>query len=94
VPSYADWGGYLRNTPGYLRNLGVGTYWIRNVLGDCAHLKRTRKYKVVCPNWMIGMGERSDNPPIEELQEVADCWSLDAVHPASETYKLMVGLLD
>jgi hypothetical protein len=43
---------------------------------------------------MIGMGERSDDPPIEELQAVANRLGPDAVHPACETYKLMAGLLD
>jgi hypothetical protein len=39
-------------------------------------------YKVVCPNRMIGMGERNDDLPIEELRAVAECWGPDAVHPA------------
>jgi hypothetical protein len=75
------------NGPGYLRNFRDSTYRIRNMLRYCA-------YQIVCPNRTIGMGERSDGPPIEEFREVIDCYGLDAVYPASDTYKLMARLLD
>jgi hypothetical protein len=82
------------NDPGYLRNLTDSIYQIRNLVRNSAHLKRIRKYKIVCPNRIIGMGERRNDPLIEELREVADRWDAVAVHPASDIYKLMAGLLD
>jgi hypothetical protein len=63
-------------------------------LRDCAHLKRIRKYQIVCPNRTIGMGEHSDSTPIEEFHEVVDRCVPEAVYPASDTYRLMARLLD
>jgi hypothetical protein len=77
------------NDPGYLRSLGDSVYRIRDHLRDLAHLKRIRKYRVFCPNRLIGMGERGDDPSIEELRVVANRWGADPVHPAADTYRVM-----
>jgi hypothetical protein len=82
------------NDPGYLPGLGDSVYRIRDHLRDLAHLKRIRKYRVFCPNRLIGMGERGDDPSIEELRVVADRWGTDPVHPAADTYRVMAEKLE
>ncbi len=47
-----------------------------------------------CPNRLIGMGERGDDPSIEELRVVADRWGADPVHPADDTYRVMAEKLE
>ncbi len=54
-------------------------------------MKRTRRFRVICPNCLIGMGERNDNPEMEDLCAVAERWGTGPVHPGPVTYALMAG---
>jgi hypothetical protein len=51
-------------------------------------MKRTRRFRVICPNRMIGMGERHEDPALDELWVVAERWVTPLIR-TKETYTLM-----
>jgi hypothetical protein len=68
---------------GYLWELANSTNMIREYLRDFAFMKRKRRFRLMCPNCLIGMGERNDNPEMEDLCAVAERWGAGPVHPGT-----------
>jgi hypothetical protein len=52
-------------------------------------MKRMRKFRVLSPNRLMGMGERLDDPDVEDLRVVMESWSSDTINPDTATYALM-----
>ncbi len=71
--------------PGYLRELGNATYRIREYLRDFTFMKRMRKFRALCPNRLIGMGERLNDPDVDNLRVVTESWGSDTVNPDTAT---------
>ena len=76
------------NDKNYLGDLGKSVLKIREFLRDFAYMKRVRRYRILCPNRMIGIGD-SEDASLDELRVVASRWGEDPVHPAEATYKLL-----
>jgi hypothetical protein len=77
------------NEKSYLGDLGNSVFRVRDHLREAAYNKRVRRFRVLCPNRFIGMGERSDDPSLDELRVTATRWGADPVHPGEDAYVMM-----
>jgi hypothetical protein len=71
------------HTPGYLPKLGTAVTALRDYIRDALFVKKIYNFRVLCPNKMIGVGQRKLKPSDKEAAKTAALWGPDPVHPAS-----------
>ncbi len=81
------------NEASYLGELGNAVFRIREHLREAAYNKRVWRFRVLCPNRFIGMGERSDDPSLDELRVTVTRRGADPVHPGEDTNVMMADSL-
>jgi hypothetical protein len=77
-------------TPGYLPKLGMATSALKDFVRDTLYTRHVSNFRVLCPNKILGIGQRRTDMPMEEARELAHTWGNDPVHPSSAAYKRMV----
>jgi hypothetical protein len=76
-------------TVGYLPRLGSATSALKDFIRDSLYTRRIQNFRVVCPNKILGIGQRQNELPIEDARLLADLWGGDPVHPANAAYKVI-----
>jgi hypothetical protein len=77
-------------TPGYLPRLGMATSALKDFVRDTLYTRHVSNFRVLCPNKILGIGQRRTDMPIEEARELAHTWGNDPVHPSSAAYMRIV----
>jgi hypothetical protein len=80
--------------PGFLPRLGDAIHALRDGIRDTLFTKRIDNFRVLCPNHMIGVGQRRAVPSDEEAAASAALWGTDPVHPTGAAYRLMADLIE
>ncbi len=80
--------------PGYLPRLGDAIHALRDGIRDTLFTKRIDNFRVLCPNRMIGVGQRRGVPSDEEAAASAALWGTDPVLPTSAAYRMMADLIE
>jgi hypothetical protein len=57
--------------------------YIRNSL----YTRHTSNFRVLCPNRILGIGQRRAELPIEDARELAAMWGRDPVYPSGAAYQ-------
>jgi hypothetical protein len=78
------------NTPGYLPRLGMATSALKDFVRDTLYTRHVSNFRVLCPNKILGIGQRRTDMPMEEARELAHTWGNDPVHPSSAAYMRIV----
>jgi hypothetical protein len=83
--------GHLTNyrTAGYLQSLGMATSVLKEFIRDSLYTRHTSNFRVLCPNKILGIGQRRAELPIEDARELANLWGSDLVHPSGAAYKVV-----
>ncbi len=76
-------------TVGYLQSLGTATNVLKEFIRDSLYTRHTSNFRVLCPNKILGIGQRRAEIPIEDARELANLWGSDPVHTSSEAYKVI-----
>jgi hypothetical protein len=75
---------------GYLPRLGDAIHALHvNNIRDGLFARRVPNFRVLCPNRMIGVGQRRTEPSDEEAALSAALWGTDPVHPSTAAYRQM-----
>jgi hypothetical protein len=74
------------STPGYLPRLGDAVHALRDNIRDSLYTKKLQNFRVLCPNRMVGVGQRLQEPTDEEAAKAAALWGRDPVHPTGAAY--------
>jgi hypothetical protein len=61
---------------------------LRDSIRDVLFVKKIQNFRVLCPNRMIGVGQRRQEPSDEEAAKAAAVWGSDPVHPTSAAYRV------
>jgi hypothetical protein len=77
-------------TAAYLPSLGDAVHALR----DSLYTKHVQNFRVLCPNRMVGVGQRSQVPSDEEAARTAALWGADPVHPSAAAYRCMAEQLE
>ncbi len=75
--------------PGYLPRLGDSIHLLRDSIRDSLFTKHVPNFRVLCPNKMIGVGQRKEEPSDEEAAASAALWGIDPVHPTGAAYRVI-----
>jgi hypothetical protein len=81
------------STPSYLSSLGDAVHALRDNIRDCLYTRRISNFRVLCPNRMIGVGQRKQVPSDEEAAKAAALWGNNPVHPTVAAYRCMADCL-
>ncbi len=57
-------------------------------------MKKIQNFRVLCPNRMIGVGQRRQEPSDEEAAKAAALWGSDPMHPTSAAYRVIAESLE
>ncbi len=82
------------HTVGFLPRLGDAIASLRDSIRDAFFVKKVPNFWVLCPNRMIGVGQRRQEPTDEEAAKAAALWGSDPVHPTSAAYRLIAESLE
>jgi hypothetical protein len=82
------------HTVGYLPKLGEAVYALRDYVRDFLFIKKTPCFRVLCPNPMMGMGQRRIEPSDDEASRTAVLWGPDPVHPTAAAYRVMADAIE
>jgi hypothetical protein len=82
------------HTVGFLPRLGDTIASLRDSIRDALFVKKVPNFRVLCPNRMIGVGQRRQEPTDEEAAKAAALWGSDPVHPTSAAYRLIAESLE
>jgi hypothetical protein len=82
------------HTVGYLPKLGKAVYALRDHVRDFLFIKKTPCFRVLCPNRMMGMGQRRIEPSDDEASRTAALWGPDPVHPTAVAYRVMADAIE
>jgi hypothetical protein len=63
--------------PSYLSRLGDAIHALRDNIRDCLYTRHVVNFCVLCPNKMIGVGQRREEPSDEEAAKTAALWGAD-----------------
>jgi hypothetical protein len=74
---------------GYLPRLGDAVHALRDNIRDGLFNWRISNFRVLCPNRMIGVGQRRTELSDEEAALSAALWGTDPVHPSTAAYRQM-----
>ncbi len=77
------------HTVGFLPRLGDAIASLRNSIRDALFVKKIQNFWELCPNRMIGVGQRRQEPSDEEAAKAAALWGSDPVHPTSAAYRVI-----
>jgi hypothetical protein len=80
-------------TASYLPSLGEAVHALRDNIRDCLYTKHVQNFRVLCPNRMIGVGQRQATSD-EEAARSAALWGADPVHPSAAAYRCMAEQLE
>jgi hypothetical protein len=80
--------------PGFLPRLADSIHALRDGIRDTLFTKRIDNFRVLCPNRMIGVGQRRAVPSDEEAAASAALWGTDPVHPTGAAYRMMADLIE
>ncbi len=67
---------------------------LRDNIRDSLYTKRVQNFRVLCPNRMVGVGQRLQEPTDEEAAKAAALWGRDPVHPTGAAYRCMADQLE
>jgi hypothetical protein len=81
------------NTRSYLSALGDAVHVLRDHIRDCLFTRRIPNFRILCPNRMIGVGQRRQVPSDEEAAKAAALWGNNPVHPTAAAYRCMADCL-
>jgi hypothetical protein len=81
-------------SPGYLPALGDAVHALWDNIRDSLYTKRMQNFRVLCPNKMVGVGQRSQEPSDEEVARTAAMWGSNPVHPSAAAYRCMAENLE
>jgi hypothetical protein len=81
-------------TAGFLPRLGDAIAGLRDSIRDTLFVKKVPNFRVLCPNRIIGVGKRKQDPSDEEAAKAAALWGSDPVHPTSAAYRLIAETLE
>ncbi len=81
-------------TVGFLPRLGDAIASLRDSIRDALFVKKVPNFRVICPNRMIGVGQRRQEPSDEEAAKAAALWGADPVHPTSAAYRQIAESLE
>jgi hypothetical protein len=81
-------------TVGFLPRLGDAIAGLRDSIRDALFVKKVPNFRVLCPNRIIGVGKRKQDPSDEEAAKAAALWGSDPVHPTSAAYRLIAETLE
>ncbi len=76
-------------TTGFLPRLGSAVADLRDFIRDALFVKKVMNFRVLCPNKMIGVGQRKQESSDEEAAKTAALWGPNPVHPSSAAYRSM-----
>jgi hypothetical protein len=82
------------HTVGYLPKLGEAVYALRDHVRDFLFIKKTPCFRVLCPNRMMGMGQRRIEPSDDEASRTVALWGPDPVHPTTAAYRVMADAIE
>jgi hypothetical protein len=74
---------------GYLQSLGSATNVLKEYIRDSLYTRHSSNFRVLCPNKILGIGQRRGEMPIEDAREIASLWGSDPVHPAGAAYQVI-----
>jgi hypothetical protein len=77
------------HTVGFLPPLGDAIADLSDTIRDALFVKKIQNFRVLCPNRMIGVGQRRQEPSDEEAAKAAALWGSDPVHPTSAAYRVI-----
>jgi hypothetical protein len=75
--------------PAYLPRLGDAIHAPRDNNRDSLFTRHVSNFRVLCPNRMIGVGQRKEEPTDKEAAKTAALWGSDPVHPTTAAYRMM-----
>jgi hypothetical protein len=75
----------------YLPALGSNVFRLREHIRDALFTCRTRNFRVICPNRMLGLGPMLDD---DKANEISELWGRVAVHPLQAAYETMATVMD
>ncbi len=81
-------------TLGFLPKLGEAIYALRDHVRDFLFIKKTPCFRVLCPNRMLGMGQRRIEIADDDAERTAALWGPDPVHPTSAAYRVMADAIE
>jgi hypothetical protein len=81
------------NTPSYLSALGDAVHALRDHIRDSLYTRRIPNFRILCPNQMIGVGQRKQVPSDEEAAKAVALWGSNPVHPTAAAYRSMAECL-
>jgi hypothetical protein len=76
-------------TAEFLPKLGAATSMLKEFIRDSLYTRHTSNFRVLCPNKILGIGQRRAELPIEDARELAAMWGRDPVHPSSAAYQVI-----
>jgi hypothetical protein len=76
---------------GYLPSLGDAVHALRDNIRDSLY---TPNFRALCPNRLVGIGQRSQVPSDEEAARTAAMWGSNPVHPSAAAYRCMAEHLE
>jgi hypothetical protein len=74
---------------GYLQSLGSATNVLKEYIRDSLYTRHSSNFRVLCPNKILGIGQRRGEMPIEDARELANLWGSDPVHPTGAAYQVI-----
>jgi hypothetical protein len=74
---------------GYLQSLGSATNVLKEYIRDSLYTRHTSNFRVLCPNKILGIGQRRGEMSIEDARELAALWGSDPVHPSGAAYQVI-----
>jgi hypothetical protein len=77
----------------YLSALGDAVHALRDHIRDCLFTRRVPNFRVLCPNRMIGVGQRRQTPSDDEAAKAAALWGNNPVHLTAAAYRCMADCL-
>jgi hypothetical protein len=75
--------------PSYLPRLADAIHALRDNIRVSLFTRHVSNFRVLCPNKMIGVGQRREEPFDEEAAKTAALWGADPVHPTTAAYRMM-----
>jgi hypothetical protein len=79
---------------GYLPRTGESVSALRDHERDSLFTRKVPNFRVLCPNRMIGMGQRRIEPSDDEAAKTAALWGPDPVHLTVAAYRVMTDTLE
>jgi lysophospholipase L1-like esterase len=67
---------------------------LRDNIRDSLYTKHIPNFRVLCPNRMVGVGQRNQVPSDEEAARTAALWGANPVHPSAAAYRCMAEQLE